>query len=213
MNQMQLNLNKVLYVPNLSKDLLSIAAMTQMGAEVLFDERKCIISKNERKVTTGHLVDSKLYMVTQMERLTSPRVFWSFELLLYWSVDKRQACWRHELFKWRSEQRVWRMRTRENAQNPFFQEKWKGNTPAPPTCTQWPLWPNECWFCWWKQVCPYVYWWLHQICHSIFHQEQVWSVIKVRGICDNDGKRGLHISSPTRTHQTRMAFQKDWIAQ
>lgn len=83
MNQMQLNLNKVLYVPNLSKDLLSIAAMTQMGAEVLFDERKCIISKNERKVTTGHLVDSKLYMVTQMERLTSPRVFWSFELLLY----------------------------------------------------------------------------------------------------------------------------------
>ena len=63
MNQMQLNLNKVLYVPNLSKNLLSIVGMTQKGAEVLFDERKCIISKNERKVTTGHLVDSKLYMV------------------------------------------------------------------------------------------------------------------------------------------------------
>jgi len=37
--------------------------MTQMGAEVLFDERTCNISKNERKVTIGHLVDSKLYMV------------------------------------------------------------------------------------------------------------------------------------------------------
>ena len=37
--------------------------MMQMGAEVLFDEGKCIISKNERKVTIGHLVDSKLYMV------------------------------------------------------------------------------------------------------------------------------------------------------
>ena len=38
-------------------------AMTQMGAGVLFGEGKCIISKNERKVTGGHLVDSKLYMV------------------------------------------------------------------------------------------------------------------------------------------------------
>ena len=34
-----------------------------MEAEVLFDEGKCIISKNERKVTIGHLVDSRLYMV------------------------------------------------------------------------------------------------------------------------------------------------------
>ena len=33
-----------------------------MGVEVLFGEGKCIISKNERKVTTGHLVESKLYM-------------------------------------------------------------------------------------------------------------------------------------------------------
>ena len=62
-NQMQLNLNRVLYVSNLSKNLLSVAAMTRIGAEVLFDEGKCIISKNERKITIGHLVDSKLYMV------------------------------------------------------------------------------------------------------------------------------------------------------
>ena len=50
-------------MPNLSKNLLSVPAMTQMGAEGLFDEGKCIISKNERKVTIGHLVYSKLYMV------------------------------------------------------------------------------------------------------------------------------------------------------
>ena len=65
MNQMQfkLTLNKVLYVPNLSKNLLSVPAMMQMGAKVLFDEGKCIISKNEKKVTIGHFVDSKLYMI------------------------------------------------------------------------------------------------------------------------------------------------------
>ena len=45
-----LTLNKVLYVPNLSKNLLSVPAMTQMGADVLFDEGKCIISKNEKKI-------------------------------------------------------------------------------------------------------------------------------------------------------------------
>ena len=36
-NAVELTLNKVLYVPNLSKKLLSVPAMTQMGAEVLFD--------------------------------------------------------------------------------------------------------------------------------------------------------------------------------
>ena len=60
-----LTLNKVLYVPNLSKNLLSVPAMTQMGADVLFDEGKCIISKNERKFTIGHLLDSKLYIVNR----------------------------------------------------------------------------------------------------------------------------------------------------
>ena len=37
--------------------------MTQIGPEVLFDEQKCIMSQNERKVTIGHLVDVKLYKV------------------------------------------------------------------------------------------------------------------------------------------------------
>ena len=62
-NAVKLTLNKVLYVPNFSKNLLSVPAMTQIGPEVLFDEEKCIISKNERKVTIGNLVDGKLYTV------------------------------------------------------------------------------------------------------------------------------------------------------
>ena len=62
-NAVKLTLKKVLYVPNLSKNLLSVPAMTQIGPEVLFDEEKCIISKNERKVTIGHLVNGKLYIV------------------------------------------------------------------------------------------------------------------------------------------------------
>ena len=65
-NAVQLTLKKVLYVSNLSKNSLSVPVLvplTQMGAEVLFGEGRCIISKNERKVTIGYLVDSKLYMV------------------------------------------------------------------------------------------------------------------------------------------------------
>ena len=36
-NAVELTLNKVLYVLSLSKNLLSVPAMTEMGAEVLFD--------------------------------------------------------------------------------------------------------------------------------------------------------------------------------
>ena len=65
MNQMhvKLTLNEVFYVPNLSKNLLCVPAMMEMGADVLFDEGKGIISKNERKVTIRHLVDSNSYTV------------------------------------------------------------------------------------------------------------------------------------------------------
>ena len=49
------------------KELVTVPAMTQMGAEVLLDEGKCIVSKNERKITIGHMVDNKLYMVNTEE--------------------------------------------------------------------------------------------------------------------------------------------------
>ena len=73
----QLTLNKVSYVPDLSKNLLSVSAMTQMGAEVLFNDGKCVISKDGREITIGHLVDNKLYLVNtdeeaQIASATSP---------------------------------------------------------------------------------------------------------------------------------------------
>ena len=57
----QLALNKVLYVPEITKNLLSVPAMTQMGAEVLFDNGKCSITKDGRTINIGHIVDNKLY--------------------------------------------------------------------------------------------------------------------------------------------------------
>jgi hypothetical protein len=38
-----LNLHKVLFVPEIKKNLLSVPAMTQMEAEVIFDDEKCYI--------------------------------------------------------------------------------------------------------------------------------------------------------------------------
>ena len=46
-----LNLHKVLFVPKIRKNLLSVQAMTQMQTEVTFDEEKCYIIK---KINIGH---------------------------------------------------------------------------------------------------------------------------------------------------------------
>lgn len=51
-------LQNVLYVPDLSKNLVSVTAMTRTGAEVYFDEKKCI--KNDRKFVIGHAYHDKL---------------------------------------------------------------------------------------------------------------------------------------------------------
>ena len=45
-DKVTLNLHKVLFVPEIKKNLLSVPAMTQMQAEVIFDEEKCYIIKN-----------------------------------------------------------------------------------------------------------------------------------------------------------------------
>lgn len=50
-----LNLNHVLFVPEIKKSLLSVAAMTQMEAEVVF-----LKIKAENTVNVGHLQDNKL---------------------------------------------------------------------------------------------------------------------------------------------------------
>ena len=46
-------LNNVLYVPEISKNLLSVSAMTQMGAEVLFNDGKCYVTKNGKTIHQG----------------------------------------------------------------------------------------------------------------------------------------------------------------
>ena len=60
-------LNKVLYVPEISKNLLSVSAMTQMGAEVSFDDGKCCVTKEGKTISIGHIINSKLYMVNTEE--------------------------------------------------------------------------------------------------------------------------------------------------
>eukprot|EP00795_Rhopilema_esculentum_P006029 gene6029-11402_t len=52
--------HKVLFVPKLTKNLLSVPAMAQMGAEVCFDKEKCVVYKNGKKITVGHVLDGKL---------------------------------------------------------------------------------------------------------------------------------------------------------
>ena len=53
-----LKLHEVLYVPGLKKNLLSVPAMTKMGAEVLFDNEKCVVFKGGQEITIGHKVGS-----------------------------------------------------------------------------------------------------------------------------------------------------------
>ena len=62
-----LALNKVLFVPKLAKNLLSVRAMTNMGAEVTFDKEKCVILKDNKRFTIGHVLDGKLYRVNTPE--------------------------------------------------------------------------------------------------------------------------------------------------
>ena len=56
-------LEKVLHVPQLAKNLLSVPALTQTGAKVLFDKEKCHIIKEDEKHTIGRVKDGKLYKV------------------------------------------------------------------------------------------------------------------------------------------------------
>ena len=67
-NNTYLALHKVAYVPGLTKNLLSVPAMTQMDAKVLFDKEKCVVLKNDVngnsiEHTIGRCVDGKLYCV------------------------------------------------------------------------------------------------------------------------------------------------------
>ena len=56
-----LTLYKVLYVPDLSKNLVSVTAMTKTGAEVYFDDKNCTVHKDDKQFIIGHAYHGKLY--------------------------------------------------------------------------------------------------------------------------------------------------------
>ena len=62
-----LDLHKVLFVPKLTKNLLSVPAMALMRAEIRFDKDKCLILKNSKEFVIGHLLSDKLYTVNTIE--------------------------------------------------------------------------------------------------------------------------------------------------
>ena len=62
-----LELHKVLYVPKLAKNLLSVPAMISMGAEVKFKNEECIVSKEGKDYVIGKLANGTLYTVNTVE--------------------------------------------------------------------------------------------------------------------------------------------------
>lgn len=56
----------------LSKNLLSVPAMpmalmAMMGADIRFDKTKCVVIKDDKEITIGHIFDDKLYRVNTDE--------------------------------------------------------------------------------------------------------------------------------------------------
>ena len=62
-----LDLRQVLFVPKLTKNLLSVPAMASMGAEIYFDKDKCLVRKNSQEFVIGSLLRDKLYIVNSAE--------------------------------------------------------------------------------------------------------------------------------------------------
>ena len=58
-----MGLYNVLYVPEIAKNLVSVSAMTGKGAEVLFENNKCYVTKDQKTMNIGHLANSNLYVI------------------------------------------------------------------------------------------------------------------------------------------------------
>ena len=58
-----MGLYNVLYVPEIAKNLVSVSAMTGKGAEVLFENNKCYVTKDQKTMNIGHLTNSNLYVI------------------------------------------------------------------------------------------------------------------------------------------------------
>ena len=66
-NDVVLDVHKVLFVPKLTKNLLSVPAMALMGAEIRFDKDKCLVLKDGKEFVIGCLLHDKLYSVNTIE--------------------------------------------------------------------------------------------------------------------------------------------------
>ena len=62
-----LDLHKVLFVPKLTKNLLSVPAMALMVAEIRFHKDKFLILKDSKEFVICHLLSDKLYKVNTIE--------------------------------------------------------------------------------------------------------------------------------------------------
>ena len=58
-----LDFHQVLFVPKVTKNLLSVPAMALMGAEIQFDKDKCLVRKNGQEFVIGSVLHDKLYMI------------------------------------------------------------------------------------------------------------------------------------------------------
>ena len=108
--------------------------MTQMGAEVLFNDGKYVISKDGREITTGRQVHNMLYMVNTDEEAhiasakSPPLEQWHcrFDHLNHTYIDQLI---KHKLVEGMScstgkvNRECESMRSRQDAQAPFSQEK------------------------------------------------------------------------------------------
>ena len=66
-NKIVLTLEKVLFVPELTKNLLSVSSIAKNGCVLKFDEQRCIVSKEGNNITIGNIVDGTLYRVNTPE--------------------------------------------------------------------------------------------------------------------------------------------------
>lgn len=62
-----LELHKVLFVPDLTKNLMSVPAMALMGAEIRFNQDTCVVLKDGKEFIIGNLINNKLYTVNTNE--------------------------------------------------------------------------------------------------------------------------------------------------
>ena len=62
-NGTHLALEKVAYVPDLTKNLLSVPSMTRKGVEVRFNKDSCVVVKEGKHYTIGQCIGGKLYCV------------------------------------------------------------------------------------------------------------------------------------------------------